>query len=93
MVADAKNMVLSINDSKARERWRASSRNLVDAVSSVSQAVAPSFSLKTNNAALLSQRNAENKKGPGSDEIPIVGMRQLYIQCMLYIFKCGHLLK
>ncbi|KAL7063271.1 hypothetical protein AAHC03_01509 [Spirometra sp. Aus1] len=43
MVTDAKNMVLSLEDPAARDRWRASSKSLVAAVDNVGRVVVPSY--------------------------------------------------
>ncbi|BHF58695.1 hypothetical protein SprV_0100164900 [Sparganum proliferum] len=43
MVTDAKNMVLSLEDPAARDRWRASSKSLVAAVDNVGRIVVPSY--------------------------------------------------
>ncbi|VDN42477.1 unnamed protein product, partial [Dibothriocephalus latus] len=43
MVTDAKNMVLSLEDPSARDRWRASSKSLVAAVDNVGRVVVPSY--------------------------------------------------
>ncbi|KAL5111929.1 Vinculin [Taenia crassiceps] len=82
MVADAKSMVLAMDDPGVRERWRASSRNLVDAVSGVGQVVEPTYLHSAAvNAGLASQRNTlRDKVAPVNDAIPIAEMRQLYIQ-------------
>lgn len=82
MVADAKSMVLAMDDPSVRERWRASSRNLVDAVSGVGQVVEPTYLHSTaTNAGSASQRNIlRDKEAPVSDAIPIAELRQLYIQ-------------
>uniref|UniRef100_A0A183SS34 Vinculin n=1 Tax=Schistocephalus solidus TaxID=70667 RepID=A0A183SS34_SCHSO len=43
MVTDAKNMVLSLEDPAARDRWRVSSKSLVAAVDNVGRVVVPSY--------------------------------------------------
>ncbi|KAH9285418.1 Vinculin [Echinococcus granulosus] len=82
MVADAKNMVLAMDDLSVRERWRASSRNLVDAVSGVGQVVEPTYlHLAGGNIGPAFQRNnLRNKEASVTDVIPVAEMRQLYIQ-------------
>ncbi|VDN97140.1 unnamed protein product [Rodentolepis nana] len=87
MVADAKNMVLSMDDPNARERWRASSKNLVDAVASVEKVVSPTFLHPTPVAPTFRHKNnnrnhVNNKTSPAAvvTDVPVMEMRQLYIQ-------------
>ncbi|VDK36858.1 unnamed protein product [Taenia asiatica] len=82
MVADAKSMVLAMDDPSVRERWRASSRNLVDAVSGVGQVVEPTYLHSAAvNAGPASQRNLlRDKEALVTDAVPIAEMRQLYLQ-------------
>ncbi|VDL60548.1 unnamed protein product [Hymenolepis diminuta] len=86
MVADAKNMVLSMDDPNVRERWRASSKNLVDAVGSVEKVVSPTFLHPTQVAPTSHHNNhrnhANNKTSPSAatNDVPVAEMRQLYIQ-------------
>ncbi|KAM7540023.1 hypothetical protein Aperf_G00000034629 [Anoplocephala perfoliata] len=85
MVADAKNMVLSIDDLNLRERWRASVKNLVDAVAGVEKVVAPTF-LHPALVASAPQSNHRNHVGnrkataTAANDVPVTEMRQLYIQ-------------
>ncbi|KAL5962596.1 Vinculin [Taenia solium] len=82
MVADAKSMVLAMDDPSICERWRASSRNLVDAVSGVGQVVEPTYLHSAAiNAGPASQRNLlRDKEALVTDAVPIAEMRQLYLQ-------------
>ncbi|KAM3185056.1 hypothetical protein ACTXT7_007156 [Hymenolepis weldensis] len=86
MVADAKNMVLSMDDPNVRERWRASSKNLVDAVASVEKVVSPTFLHPTPVTPTSHHNNhrnhVNNKTSPSAvtNDVPVAEMRQLYIQ-------------
>ncbi|VDM33917.1 unnamed protein product [Hydatigera taeniaeformis] len=94
MVADAKSMVLAMDDPSVRDRWRASSRNLVDAVSGVGQVVEPTYLHPVAvNAGPASQRiTLRGKEDPVTDTIPIAGMRQLCIQGTIPFFWCSRLI-
>uniref|UniRef100_A0A5K3FZ65 Vinculin n=1 Tax=Mesocestoides corti TaxID=53468 RepID=A0A5K3FZ65_MESCO len=87
MVADTKKMVLAMDNPDAREHWRVSSRNLVEAVSNVGQVVAPSY-LHPFVSTTIPPSYAYHHKVNGlvgskfgvSDEIPVAEMRQLHVQ-------------
>ncbi len=88
MVADAKNMVLAMDDPNQRERWRASSRDLVEAVAHVGQMVSPTYLHPTAAGHLghapppasPNQRGANGFGRVKAGDIPIAEMRQLSVQ-------------